>query len=388
MSVRTLMKFLVGFVPLALAGCAGPMGGFGSDAYGLGAGAAYDSGKAHFTAGHFGLAVKQFQLAVSRDPRSVEALNGLAAAYDRLGRFDLSARYYQRALVANPDSAQTLNNIGYSYLMQGRRDLAVAYLRDAHARDGVDPIVTANRQAAEAALAEADLQRAAAPRSPVEAPSTEPEAAPAAGPAKPWIERTAPSVQTLVTTPQFALSEAGEMDPGLVGYRPRAAEAPGLLPRYMAAPITDPLTRTERPADDIPAPPARVAVARLVTQPVDQVPLPPPGPEAGAVVEVSNGTGRLRMAARIGSFLGIRGHDVEHLSNADHFSHLETTIFYREGWKRVAQRLADLLPVEIILKGKDDQEADVRIELGGDLLDFDRDLYMTGEWRSVDANSG
>ncbi len=98
--------------------------------------AAYERGKSHFSVGQFGLAVKHFQSAVDREPASIEALNGLAASYDRLGRYDLSARYYERALAADPASSQTLNNIGYSYLMQDRFDLAVAYLRDAQSRDG------------------------------------------------------------------------------------------------------------------------------------------------------------------------------------------------------------------------------------------------------------
>ena len=107
---------------------------------------AYERGKSHFGAGQFGLAVKHFQSAVDHDPASVEALNGLAASYDRLGRYDLSARYYERALSADPASSQTLNNIGYSYIMQERFDLAVAYLRDAQSRDVTDPVVLANRK--------------------------------------------------------------------------------------------------------------------------------------------------------------------------------------------------------------------------------------------------
>ena len=50
---------------------------------------AYERGKSQFSAGRFGLAVKHFQSAVNREPASIEALNGLAASYDRLGRYDL-----------------------------------------------------------------------------------------------------------------------------------------------------------------------------------------------------------------------------------------------------------------------------------------------------------
>ena len=121
----------------------------------------YERGKLHYNAGRFGLAVKHFQLAVDRGPDFIEALNGLAASYDRLGRYDLAARHYGRALGADPDSTQTLNNIGFSYLLQQRFDLAVAYLRDAHSRDMDDPVVAANWMAAKTAFHFADLKRAA-----------------------------------------------------------------------------------------------------------------------------------------------------------------------------------------------------------------------------------
>src|SRR3546814_18766121 len=76
----------------------------------------YEQAKADFAAARYGLAVKRFRRAMADDPASVEAVNGLAAAYDQLGRYDLAERYYQRALALDPTSVQTLNTLGYSLL--------------------------------------------------------------------------------------------------------------------------------------------------------------------------------------------------------------------------------------------------------------------------------
>jgi hypothetical protein len=78
---------------------------------------------------------------------------------------------------------------------------------------------------------------------------------------------------------------------------------------------------------------------------------------------------------------------IRRLTNADTFAHQETTIFYREGWKAYAEDLARLLPAAIDLEGRIGQTSDIRLELGGDLLNFDRGLYYT-VGKSSGAHSG
>jgi hypothetical protein len=548
---------------------------------------AYERGKSHFSAGQFGLAVKHFQSAVDREPASIEALNGLAASYDRLGRYDLSARYYERALAADPASSQTLNNIGYSYLLQDRFDLAVAYLRDAQSRDGKDPVVLANRKTAEESYQEADLRRSAEEardnrHAPLVSAPSQPQVA-ARSPArrapvvakrrvKTWIERTAPTVQSLVTRPQTALLGAVEdvgIDPQLAAYQPQQPLAADLLPDHATAPMAlDVLpspdrreavrrevhlesTRPEAPrASDqawrvlmttpatVPAPvtvvpastadpvpmtgpapvtdpaavevvvasldpayemsgvvpdqdlPASVAVVEVREPEVTRRDLEPldildgavfqaaafedaaiqvaaiqaaaieitaaesaaveatkieattvevatvevttvevgaleaengslkedaavemaevevaslgavvpdaPRVEVGTtvavpaslpLVEVANGTGRLNMAARLRDHLEAEGVTVKRLTNADHYWHRETTIFYRRGWRSYAENLARMLPVAIELDDRDGQKSDIRIELGGDLLEFDRGLYYAAMRSNGDHRS-
>jgi len=105
------------------------------------------------------------------------------------------------------------------------------------------------------------------------------------------------------------------------------------------------------------------------------------------LIEVSNGTGRLSMAARVRRYLESGGLVVRRLTNADTFTRQETTIFYRDGWKVYAEDLARLLPAAIDLEGRAGQTSDIRLELGGDLLNFDRGLYYT-VGKSSGAHSG
>ena len=497
-------RFVAVFASLALGACAGlTEDGRYSDL------SFYGRGKFHYNAGQYGLAVKHFQSAVDREPGSVEALNGLAASYDRLGRYDLATRYYGRALGANPESTQTLNNIGYSYLLQKRFDLAVAYLRDAYSRDKKDPVILANRKVAEVAYQEADLKRSAetARAEPSEGLRARPAelvearpnvripkvriavaAAPLAHPAppprgrvKPWIERTAPTIQSLVTQPQTALLgmvEQAGVSPQLAAYRPQQPTASDLLPDPLAAPLVLddrssaglgglispevtvaglnspdeprtlpvaglvpsevtvaslepvlPLEDTARTVEEPDAPAMAVLVSSEATDdgldPLDlfaDAPLRSGAPEASPaaaspevavasldsvglmgpieeakqpllgrpllpLIEVSNGTGRLSMAARIRRYLELEGLVIRRLTNADTFTHQETTIFYRAGWKAYAEDLARLLPAAIDLDGRVGQTSDIRLELGGDLLNFDRGLYYT-VGRPFGAHSG
>ncbi len=90
-----------------------------------------------------------------------------------------------------------------------------------------------------------------------------------------------------------------------------------------------------------------------------------------AVIEVSNGAGRNRMAARMRTYLTGEGFIVGRITNADHFEHETTTIFYRPGLRTHAQELAAILPAKITLQERSALATGLRLELGRDLLGFD-----------------
>ncbi len=199
----------------------------------------YEIGKQHLAAGRIGLAVERFESAIRREPGSVEALNALAASYDRLGRYDLSARTYLRALIRDPESLQTLNNIGYSFLLQRKFDLALAYLRDARAQDSDDPMVAANLRAARIAYwAATPAQAATAPEQGRGAPSP-----PTAKTVSHWLERRHAKVQKLTTRPRRALasmsSDAG-FSPRLAVHGIALQRGDDRLPNPISAPLRTP----------------------------------------------------------------------------------------------------------------------------------------------------
>ena len=89
-------------------------------------GDAYAEAKRQLEAGNMALAVDGFRRAVRQSPGSVDALNGLAVAYDNLGRFDLSRRFYELALAADPANAKVRHNMEVSQRMQVRTEHALA----------------------------------------------------------------------------------------------------------------------------------------------------------------------------------------------------------------------------------------------------------------------
>lgn len=200
-------------------------------------------GQEHLAAGRYGLAIADFRRAVKADPNSVEALNGLAAAYDHIGRYDLAAFHYERALALNPGSAQTLNNIGFSHMLQGKFDLATVFLRDAQQRGRGNPAIAANRAIAEAALRASRPRPGAQWHAPTDRDNNPLPRA--------WVERATPVVQTLMAQPLLTLARAGATEE-LTGNRPAGRATADTLPDMLAAPIGD--TRLSTDDDRLPRP--------------------------------------------------------------------------------------------------------------------------------------
>ena len=178
----------------------------------------YERGKRELTAGRLGLSVRHFLAALDQAPKSVDSLNGLGAAFDRLGRFDLSARAYGRALAVDPAAVQTLNNMGYSFYLQGRYELAVSYLRDASSRAGAGALTLENHRLAVMALA-----RSGGPPS----RGSDPNPAFANVQRAPYIRRVGKAIRELVTKHP----EPANSDPG------RTSSSADLLPAFVAAPM-------------------------------------------------------------------------------------------------------------------------------------------------------
>ncbi len=166
----------------------------------------YALGKTYLLAGQTGLAVDSFLKAVAKNPKSIQTLNALAAAYDELHRYDLADKYYNAALDIDQHSAQTLNNLGYSHLLRGDVAEAKKYLDESKTVARGDATINANLALADKSENEAKASKAAdlaaaegKAKSPVAALEiTSSEQSPSA---YPRIERTNWRVQTLLTKP-------------------------------------------------------------------------------------------------------------------------------------------------------------------------------------------
>lgn len=480
-------------------------------------------GKAHFSEGRYGLALKEFRTTVAAAPMSVEALNALAATYDQIKRFDLAEDYYQRALTQAPQSAQTLNNMGYSYMLQGKFDVASAYLREAKRLDAVNVTVAANLELAspdevtledgtksagkigEIAMApellpnessapvestdtaateftdstritllgRPDYQNSSSGRItllaarksrstgqggnriqvlasrnqaepgrkqladnlsvPVRARTTErpgvfqsqemtitgkqlvtaaaPErqqasirAVPVAGVATPKLHSDAVEVIAVHAVGSTQTSTANEEKIiSIRAVRPRSQQVASAgelnisatLPETATAAVHHQIAMSAPPAPALPVETAMAETFPPLLKPTKVAatvggaklaqPVLPSRPEAAvapakatvhqALYEVSNGAGRLQMAARIGTYLESAGISVTRLTNARHFRHQTSCIYYKPGQEAEARALAKILPVDVAIMETDYQKADIRLELGGDLLKFDEKLY-------------
>lgn len=91
-------------------------------------------------------------------------------------------------------------------------------------------------------------------------------------------------------------------------------------------------------------------------------------------IEISNGAGRLNMAHRMREYLNGHGGPKMRLTNAISFTNQVSVLYYRPGHIANAKSLVSLLPVAPELRPNEKISTDLRLVLGGDLLEFDRDL--------------
>ncbi|MDX1485889.1 MAG: tetratricopeptide repeat protein [Alphaproteobacteria bacterium] len=101
--------------------------------------------------------------------------------------------------------------------------------------------------------------------------------------------------------------------------------------------------------------------------------------KAAVRLEVSNGAGRLNMAARMGRYLVSHGLGDPQLTNAKSFTNMISVLYFRPGYIANAKSLSQLLPVSPRLKQNAEMPTHLRLVLGGDLLAFDRDLIQKSE---------
>lgn len=211
--------------------------------------------RAHFALGNVALALEGFRKALREEPASVDAMNGLAACYDRMGRFDLSRRYYEQALAVAPGDARLYANLALSLDLQGRRNEAAAVRAEMADRLAAGRVATA----ALAETGEAEIsERIAAREEPV-----------------------------LSASPVVA--EAGALAAAAA-----RVEVSATFSFEEPAPVAAPEVRTAqvqaRPAPPLPDPPPPANAVSMALAPVK--PAPSPKMADGGVSQPSPGTSR------------------------------------------------------------------------------------------------
>lgn len=361
----------------------------------------YEQGKVAFRNNDMIRALRFFKAAHSRNPHVVRTLNGLGSVYDHLQRFDLAQTYYYRALDLDPLSSATLNNLGYSHLLQNKPVIAVDYFRKAYQVDSSDIYVQHNLMIAERKL---EIKLAKAPTV-KELPKMTKEAREEKAdqfPEKPRqyaVVKVTSRLQQLTTqapkTQHAQVKAAGEIteiEPETkvvalavkkrpVGYQlslklPQENYADYISGAAQAAPA-EKITQAEKAAQV--AQKSEASVTAISFTPQNEIlfvsrPSEKTTPRAVPVVEISNGAGRRGMAARMKKYIISRDIPVQRLTNADHYSHMTSRIFYQAGWEEDARQLVSQLPIAIHMEEIQGQAADIRLEIGGDLLAYDAQL--------------
>ncbi|MGD8703801.1 MAG: tetratricopeptide repeat protein, partial [Desulfosarcina sp.] len=376
------------------------------------------------------LAVTEFEAALQQDPSNVSAYNGLGISLDAMGEYDRAQAVYLAALAIDPHLGDVINNLGYSYLLQSRFEMAVTYFKRALAIDaeneryrknlGLAYVQSGNDDAAFATFlsagdeAEAHMNMAricyregnydsaalhfskAANIKPSDPVSTKgfvaanslarihsgskektaiPEQERQGEEEYPLVARydedgfaTIPAgaiedleiieIDQVETTAMEGLKE-NENDPPI--YTVSLAQADPTEANGDA--LRENLSQNRRKILDESSVPEVLALDNAATQNL---------PGTRVKIEVSNGNGVRHMAKNVGKYLTGKGFALMYLSNADHFNHLGTSIYYTREYLGEAYRLSQELPglqrleeVPIVRDG----HAEISVLIGKDLTE-------------------
>ena len=358
-----------------------------------------ERGKQFLGAGQLTLAIEHLHVALADNPRSIEVLNALGATYDQLGRFEISEQYYRRALLIAPSSTQTLNNLGNSYMLQGKRTEAARLFQRAMVLDPTNLAVQANLARLDAGPAPGTaLQRdrlVAAATAPAPSPGFAATRKGAPENNELQIVRQSPTVQTLVMdAPRMLAAAALPAEQELPLLTPSLPSAAEVAPRRSTPGAPRNLKELAATRARIPVPnsvmvePPRLVAADERAPALQYAAYVPSAGRIGtsivrdrglgaAELDISNGTGRRFMAARMGAWLVTQGVGRTRLSNDETFANRRSVIYFRDGFRDEAEDLQRLLPPEVVLRAASDgQRSPLRLKLGADLLAFDRMLIV------------
>jgi tetratricopeptide (TPR) repeat protein len=314
------------------------------------------------------LATQLLTEAILANPAHVKAYNAIGVSYDILGDHPRAIEGYKRALKLNPDLAYVQNNLGYSYLLNRKYDSAIAAFQAAVRLDSRNEKYHNNLGLAYAKKGLYDLAFAEFKKAGNEATAN-------------YNMDRIYSRASRHTKAEILMSKSSKMDPAIQPSRTDPMGISNLAAANMALPeIQDHSIwkgnlngvnsdhQKDQIQDNIPIKEEEPKLDTM-TNPMRRDIIEDPE------IEVSNGNGVNRMAARVGRYLQKNGFDATIFTNAEHFNFPVTTILYHKDYLQDAFNVARHIPgyqnMEKIAQF-DPQNIKVKVLIGRDLIAYDR----------------
>lgn len=356
----------------------------------------YAVGRLHLAEGRTDAAILRFRNALILEPENGEALNGLGVAYGQQGRYELAVEAFRAALASMPDSAHLLNNLGFAQMKAGRLQEAAASLkralaldpRDARARENLRQLIEARQHAPQETIigvtAPLSPAGAAAPTGAAMRSIGSRAVAQAASVASTQIGELSMKPQAAVPVPErLAVVQDRPVPAAEATVAAVAAPAPVRSTQHAAGPSFEIVLAKANDGVLVQVAPSvyEIRLNSAIPETVaERAPLPAaatepkPAPLRTSLaaidrLEVSNGAGTNRLAARTAQRLSRMGAAVTHVTNYRSFGHQRTEIHYREGHAEDAKRLGERLPVDakLVSVGQLRAGVDIRLVLGRDM---------------------
>ena len=295
--------------------------------------------------GRHEIAVDEFIKVLKIDPEYYNAYNALGVSYDRLKKYEFAQDAYLAALKLNPTLDYVYNNLGYSNLLKGNLQEATLAFKKAIVLN--DQKITYKNN-----LSLVIAKLGPGYKSKVDIASHE----------EPVLKQ-----KTEIKNTFYAIQLAAVYDiNNAINVMKKALQKGYDCPYITKIERDKPYYRirfgkfnSKQDADSIASGifdrkghptftvvenyPIKVYRADLEQNCTDMViKYPVLNKEFG--IEVSNGNGVDRMARKVGHYLSNKGYSVTRVSNASHFNHHQTTIYYYPGFYETARQLTKQIP--------------------------------------------
>ena len=354
----------------------------------------YEMGCSLQERGRHKLAIREFEQVVVLDPSHARAYNRMAISYDFLGDSPRAMENYKKALSMGPNLDYVHNNLGYSHLLQGNPDAAIESFQRAIALDGENKRYHNNLAMAYGEKGQFDLafeefkQAEGEPKAyrnlalllyrkgHYREAATNLGKALAASFPKTDKEKDAATIEVRTEPDRQGGSEHQVFARQIISIdrveQSDTAKAGEVLGKAVPEPGEAMVGQAEDAFQTVVFIPIPKNKNMVISKEKTEQEEPDTPPEAG--VEVLNGNGVNRMAARVGGYLSERGFLVLSPRNADHFSHPETKIYYCIGYLQDAYRVAQVIPGYQNMEKAEQLKrpnAKIKVLIGRDMIPFD-----------------